>query len=416
MSITRLPVIDFLKNKPTLIALGLALGSCLGVSLARFSYSLFIPSMKADLSWSYLIVGSMNTANALGYLMGAISLPFFINRFTLPITFFTSGILTSIFIGLCGITIDPSYIFLLRLLAGISSAFVFTGGAILIAQLGSKHPKSSGWFIGIYYGGAGIGIIITSFLIPETISLGTFLEWRHPWQLGWMAVATLGLISTALMLKPSFATPAVIPKPQISSTTSIYHYLPMIFAYFCFGIGYIGYMTFIISLLRQIGISELNITLFYANLGLFVIFSAKIWAKAFNIFKGGETLALTNFLIGIACLIPAFTTQKFINQSHLLGLMVIFISGMIFGSCFISAVASTTAFVKHNLPQHEWVAGITVFTVTFAIGQVIGPTLSGWVSDGSGGLPQGLLVSGFVLLFGAALAWSQKPLNSKKGF
>jgi MFS family permease len=413
MGVNPFSVIQFLKGRPTLIALGLALGSCLGVSLARFSYSLFIPAMKSDLSWSYLMVGSMNTANALGYLLGAISLPFFIRRFTLATTFVVSGVLTSIFIGLCSSTIEPTLIFLLRLLAGICSAFVFTGGAILIAQLGSEHPHSSGWFIGIYYGGAGIGIIITSFLVPEAIALGTILEWEHPWQLAWIAISILGLLSTALMWKSSYATPPVLPRIKSLGRTPIKNYLPMVLAYFCFGMGYIGYMTFVISLLRQIGIPEWNITLFYATLGLFVIFSAKIWAKAFNSYKGGQTLALTNLLISIACFIPPLCANFITRAPNSFKMLMIFTSGMIFGACFISAVASTTAFVRHNLPQHQWVAGITVFTVTFAIGQVIGPSLSGWISDGSGGLARGLWVSGFILLLGSALAWSQKTLNAK---
>jgi MFS family permease len=77
---------------------------------------------------------------------------------------------------------------------------------------------------------------------------------------------------------------------------------------------------------------------------------------------------------------------------------------------FLSVVASTTAFVRHNLPQHEWVHGIGLFTVVFAWGQMVGPTLVGWIADGPGGLKQGLLVSAATLWLGSLLAWRQKPL------
>jgi MFS family permease len=88
----------------------------------------------------------------------------------------------------------------------------------------------------------------------------------------------------------------------------------------------------------------------------------------------------------------------------------IYFSGLIFGSCFLSAVASTTAFVKHNLPQAQWISGITVFTITFAIGQVIGPTLTGWISDQFGSLSIGLILSSCILLIGSAVAYQQQSL------
>jgi MFS family permease len=89
----------------------------------------------------------------------------------------------------------------------------------------------------------------------------------------------------------------------------------------------------------------------------------------------------------------------------------VFFSGLLFGSVFLSAVASTTAFVKHNMSSSDWVGGITAFTSIFAVGQIFGPTVIGWISDGVGGLAQGLLISGLSLMAGGALAFLQKPLS-----
>ena len=54
---------------------------------------------------------------------------------------------------------------------------------------------------------------------------------------------------------------------------------------------------------------------------------------------------------------------------------------------------------------------MAAFTIVFAAGQIVGPTLVGWVADGAGGLRGGLAVSAGVLLLGALLAWGQKPLD-----
>ena len=47
----------------------------------------------------------------------------------------------------------------------------------------------------------------------------------------------------------------------------------------------------------------------------------------------------------------------------------------------------------------------------FAAGQIVGPTLVGWVADGAGGLRGGLACSAAVLALGALVAWGQKPLG-----
>ena len=68
-------VMVFANKHPFLTAIALALGSAIALGLARFSYGLLLPIMREDLVWSYLVAGTMNTANALGYLIGALLSP-----------------------------------------------------------------------------------------------------------------------------------------------------------------------------------------------------------------------------------------------------------------------------------------------------------------------------------------------------
>jgi predicted MFS family arabinose efflux permease len=170
--------------------------------------------------------------------------------------------------------------------------------------------------------------------------------------------------------------------------------------YFMFGVGYIGYMTFVIALLKQQGMSAELITLFYTLLGLAVVASSRVWAGMLDRFKGGESLAILNALLGAVTILPALTSAA----------PIVFISGIVFGGVFLSAVASTTALVRHNLPQESWSAGISAFTTVFALGQIIGPTVVGWIADGPAGLERGLIASAVALFIGAGLASRQKAL------
>jgi hypothetical protein len=76
-------------------------------------------------------------------------------------------------------------------------------------------------------------------------------------------------------------------------------------------------------------------------------------------------------------------------------------------------VASTTALVRHNLPPAAWASGIAAFTIVFAAGQIVGPSLIGFVADGVGGLARGLALSAAVLALGSALAALQRPLPAR---
>ena len=54
-----------------LITAGFSLGPAVSNGFARFAYGLVLPAMRQDLNWTYTEAGWINTANALGYLLGA---------------------------------------------------------------------------------------------------------------------------------------------------------------------------------------------------------------------------------------------------------------------------------------------------------------------------------------------------------
>ena len=405
--------LPFYMEYPILTALGLSMGPALSIGLGRFSYALFLPMMREDLHWSYFVAGLMNTGNAIGYLIGALSMTWLIKRYSAAQVFVVGGVIGNLFMAFSGFFTDPTAFFICRLLIGVANTFVFAGGSVLAAQLTNLHPRQAGWLMGIYYGGGGLGIIIPSFLVPEMVSTGQALGWAHPWQLAWYAIAALCCVGLALMWFPAHNIPAVPPRTAASDKTSVRRYGYMVSAYVLFGMGYIGYMTFVIALLMQLGMTGTRLNIFYALLGLGVLASSRLWARALDRFKGGETLAIITTLMGFACLIPALIAMFTHVTSHDPDWMMtatIYLSGMVFGSGVLAAVATTTVFVRNNLPQSQWVAGIAVFTSLFAVGQVVGPTLIGWVSDGSGGLSRGFVLSAVILLVSAVLSLLQKPL------
>ncbi len=395
----------FPQQRPLLTALALSLGAAIALGLSRFSYGLLLPPMRADLGWSYLLAGAMNTGNALGYLLGALSTPWLLRRFSAQRLLVAGAVTTAVFMLLSGLVTATGMLMMQRILAGISSAFIFIAGGVLAARLGTQHPERAGFLIGLYYGGTGFGIALSALLVPTTLSAAQASNVAHGWQWPWLAMAAFCLLATFIMAQPIRAIPEAAHAPGQSQPFRLQSFTFGLTGYFMFGVGYIGYMTFVIALLKQQGMQPPTITVFYTLLGLAVVASSRIWAGMLDHFKGGQSLAILNGLLGAATILPALTAS----------VPVVFFSGLLFGAVFLSVVASTTALVRHNLPPQSWSAGISAFTTVFALGQIVGPTVVGWIADGAGGLEQGLIFSALALFVGAVLATRQRTLHSAAG-
>ncbi len=376
-------------------AVGLALAAAVSLGLARFSYALLLPAMRDDLAWSYLTAGAMNTVNAAGYLVGALLMPALLRRWDARTLLLCGGLASGALLLAHGLARSDAALYALRGATGVASAASFVTGGLLAARLASSLPAASritpGLVLGLYYGGTGLGIVMSSLITPP-------LHWPWAW-------AGLGVTSAALSLLTAHWTRALRAPPVAGAPRVAVAWRPLAWAlggYLMFGLGYIGYMTFVITLLREQGLAAPWRTAFYVLLGVGVMASSWLWSNALQRWRGGQTLALLNALLALATLLLVLSPS----------VPVVFISGLLFGSVFLSVVASTTALVRHNLPASAWPGGIALFTIVFAAGQIVGPSLVGWVADGPGGLAQGFGVSAALLALGSLLAWRQRALRS----
>jgi predicted MFS family arabinose efflux permease len=383
-------------SRPALsVAFALALASAVSLGLARFSYALILPAMRADLGWSFFTAGAMNTGNAAGYLVGALLAPRWLARFGARQVLLAGGLGATVMLAGHGLVLGDAALLLLRFGAGVASAASFVGGGLLAARL-AGGALSAGLVLGIYYGGTGLGIVASAWLVPP---LAERLA-PHAWQGAWLALAALALLATATTAR---ATRHLAAPSAPAATRAPFRWAPMRYAlagYLMFGLGYIGYMTFVITLLRQQGLSAAQTVAFFTLLGAGVVASSWLWAGLLQRCHGGQALALLNGLLAGATLLPVASAHP----------VAVFVSGGLFGAVFLSVVASTTALVRHNLPSAAWPGGIAAFTIVFAAGQIVGPSAVGWVADGPGGLARGFAASAAVLAVGAVLALLQKPL------
>ena len=376
------------------VVIGLAMGPAVALGLARFAYALLLPSMRAALGWSFATAGMMNTANAAGYLVGALVAAPLGKRLGDKGVFIISLLTTSIIICLSGVTGNFLGLLALRLFAGFTGALAFVSGAVLTSAAAAGGSKSRApTLLGIYFCGAGVGIMASAVAIPPLLGV---VGWRG----GWLVLGALALVATLL----GALSVRGVPEPshrQLSSGRggwSPRFMAPKLLCYGLFGAGYIAYATFIVAYLRNNeGFSSSGITRFWLTLGFSSAIAAFAWGPILGRLKGGWGTSATLAGVTMGAALPLLW--------H--GATSAYLSAVLFGGSFLAVLTAVTSFARRAAKQHAWAAAIAALTIAFGLGQCIGPMLSGALSDGASGLKAGLWLSAAILAVATCVAMLQ---------
>jgi predicted MFS family arabinose efflux permease len=375
-------------------AFGLSLAMAAAISLARFSYAIILPAMRDDLGWSYTQAGTLNTINAVGYLIGSL-LGFASVRRLGPKMPFIAGLwLTAASVLATAFVRDYAIIATIRLMSGAFAAYVFIAGGTLAACIFLHDARRAASAIAIYFAGGGLGLLISALTLPWLLHAWGDAAWPQAWLL-------LGVLSLIMSVFATLAArPVVAPlATRIAAPWAKAPLWPLFVGYGCFALGYYAYMTFIVAWMRVQGATGSDITLVWAMLGLSTVLSLKIWARPMATWPAGRPFAAVMATVGIGAAMPLLGG----------GLAVLVVSALLFG-CFFMVPASITAFVKSSMPQSLWGEVLGAFTLVFSVLQCFGPAATGYLADATGSLAAGLGVSAGILLLGAVFGWLQRPI------
>lgn len=347
-------------------ALALGLGVAIGNGFARFAYALLLPAMKEQLHWVYAEAGWLNTANAIGYIVGAVSGYWLLTKSN-PIRLFTTGLwLTVASITFTSISAELWCLSLARIGSGIGAAWIFSCGGALVTQKYQATPNLQGMATGIYFCGGGIGIILSGILVnPLIAALGT-----SEWQLAW---AVLGIASFFLSIWPiRVATSLSSPGSRSPGTSPTWESLiPSLISYFLFACGYIVYMTFIFAWLRVQGVSWVVGTWIWITLGFSVCFSPFVWRIPLTTWNPVMTLSASCITTLAGTLVPIYFEST----------AALFFSAAVFGLGIFIAPSSVTVLSRKTMEPTQLAKGVTLYTIVFSAGQSFGPVLAGWIAD-----------------------------------
>ncbi len=385
---------------PARLILILSLAPTVGLGIGRFAYALVLPDMRDALGWSYSAAGFMNTINAAGYLAGALVASKLIKRFGLSATVRWGTLACVASLALCAITGNFIVLSFARLVVGLGAAAVFIAGAALAATIAQSYPERANFLLSLFYAGPGLGILSSGLIAPFV------LQGFGPgsWWIVWWAMTLLTIAMTIPLLLTRFDASADIAdqSPAKFTIRPVAIYLT---GYFLFGAGYIAYMTFMIAYIRDSGGGAAAQSAFWCLIGLSAFVTPWLWRRVLARDSGGISTAIILGVNAIGAALPLLG-----HSSALLAA-----SALVFGVAFFAVVGSTTAFVRFNYPPAAWPTAIAAMTIAFGVGQTLGPSATGAITDAMGRLSYALNAGAAMLAAGAIAAAFQKKLAKASG-
>jgi len=351
----------------------LALGTASALGLARFAYGLILPAMRSELGWSLAQAGALTTANAVGYLLGAVVAAPAARRLSLAVTFRLGMVVTAAALAATAATSSYPVLLLTRAAAGLAGTLVFITGGVIASHTAASTRSAAP--LTIYYSGAGLGIALSGAAIPALLG-------QHPgrWPLAWAGLAA------AAALAAIFSWTAARGSHQATTALLDLRYIARLWqpatAYLLFAAGYIAYITFLPAYLAAHRASITQITVTWALLGLAAVAAPVLWSWPISTWPRAAALAASLAVLSTAAATALAGAAPLAVTGSAIG----------YGASFLAVPAAITALIRAATQPSEWTGALAAFTVVFAAGQTAGPYLAGALADRYG--------------TGATLAWT----------
>ena len=371
------------NNVVILILTGIA-ALTIAVGIGRFSYTPILPYMISELNLTTTEAGLIASSNYLGYLLGSL-IPIF-PQFPKNIR---SIFIYSIFISIIslfamGLTNTFEVFILIRFIHGIFSAFVLILGTSLIVSHVQKKGKI---FLGTaHFSGVGLGMALSAIVVSY---LG-FLNFT--WDELWFSIGILAIMLSFQIIKFTPIQKAEVKYNLKSKNKTSLGFSLITISYGLYGFGYVAFGTFISTMSRLTPGLEKTEPYVWFVVGVTGIPSVFFWNWFGSKIGNDIGLFLANLILGLGVLFSVLINNEF----------GIFISCILFGLSFVP-ITSMCLLEGQKRFSGSFIVSTAILTFSFSIGQMIGPYLSGLLTDYYGSFFLSMIISGIVLIFGSLL-------------
>ena len=354
-----------------LVVLAVAMG------VGRFAYTPLLPLMLDSAGLSHAMAGIVASSNLAGYFVGALSA---------SSAAFRTKRLAGVWFAIAGVIVTTAIMasaslpiwLIARFLTGVGSgfAFVLASGIVLDRAAAERRPD----WVAIFYGGVGVGIVLTGVAVPLLGATGG-------WRAGWLGLAAISAAISALAL-PGLRDHLAGRKPheddpEGARDSRLFPWL--LLAYGGQGFGYIIPATFIVAMIAGTPSLAAFATLSWIVVGVVAIPSTILWNRLGITLGRDRALVFALLVLGAGTIAPIVAPNAF-------GVVV---AAATLGGTFIGITALANALGRQLFPHHSHVA-IGQLTAVFGVGQIIGPAAAGALAGATGGYAIPLMTSAAV--------------------
>jgi MFS family permease len=374
------------------------------LGLARFGYTMVLPSMQTGLGLSNTHAGGLATANLVGYLAMSVLGGALAARYG-PRIIITAGLgIAAVGMLMTGLADSFYSAAFWRAVTGVGS------GASNVPVIGLLAAwfvqRRSGLATGIGVTGSSVALIVLGLFVPSVISAYGTNGWRICWYI--FSAITFGLSALAYtVLRNCPSERGLLPVGAADDSEPVSVKLRQLnwgkiyrsgvvwhlgFIYIAFGFSYIIYMTFFTKyLIAEGGYSQESAGRLFMIMGWLSLLCGLIWGSISDML--GRKTALV-----IVYIIQATAFGLFAVWPLPAGFML---SAILFGLSAWSIPAIVAATCGDILGPRLAPAGLGFVTLFFGIGQAAGPSIAGSLADAFHSLSPALLLASVVALAGA---------------
>jgi len=341
------------------------------MTFGRFAYTLILPDMKKFLGLSNTIMGLFGMGIVAGYLLNS----FLSGKLSEVIgekkTAKISVLVSSFGLFMLGYFTNTFTLFTAFLLIGAGAS----GSYIPIVSLANKISKKKSLMFGLIMSGAGVGIMLTGYLLPPVIINKGY---RYAWYL-LAFINSIAFFTGLILLSEKSYRQTQYEKVSSEGIIAIFSknrpLLITISIYFFLGFAYVNYVTFFGDYsINEIGFSRKTTGYMWSLFGINTIYSGLLWGYFAEKKKKVNIAFLVNIILLISILIIVVFKIGF----------PFYLSAFLFGLAFMGFIILITSLISDEVDKSQMARIFGASTFIHGSGQVISTFTSGYLKDLTG--------------------------------
>ena len=340
----------------------------LTMGIARFAYTPLLQVMQDDQVLNDAIGGWLAAFNYMGYLTGTL-IAASISDLKLKDTLYRISLIIAVVTTVAMAWTENWVIWsILRYLAGLTAAGGLLLGSGLILNWLIRHGYKMN--MGVNFGGVGLGIAVSAIavelMLPE-------YNWAEQWELFALLGFIIALPAWLWLPRPDGHNVTKTGEQLIDKPPSKKWLQLLSCSYFCVGIGYVVYATFLVVIVNNQPVLQGYGNWAWFLVGIISIPSCVMWDWIVQRRGEIDALMMAYVLMTISIFILAFDIP----------LSMLIISAFLYGGSTMGIVSMMLSLVGKLYPTRP-AKPMGRISVYYACAQIIGPAVSGYIAEITG--------------------------------